>query len=191
MIKAIVFDNFGVLTTDMWREFLLSLPEDVDLEAVRNAHREYDRGSISQRECSTRIKAITGRTFTEAEDLLSSEVSKNIPLLEYISELKSRGYLLAIMSNVATNWIRDSFLTDNEQALFDEMIFSFEVGMIKPDPRIFMLARERLRIGPHEALLVDDKESYCQVAKTEGWKAVTYQSLKQLKVELEPILSQM
>jgi putative hydrolase of the HAD superfamily len=95
--------------------------------------------------------------MVDNESLLGNEIVKNDVLLDYIRELK-KSYKIGMLSNVANNWIRDYFLTEDEQALFDEMIMSFEVGMTKPDPRIFLLACDRLRVGPHEAVLVDDVE---------------------------------
>lgn len=121
------------------------------------------------------------------EDVFSGKIAKNTALLDYIRELK-QNYKIGMISNIASNWIRDSFLTPEEQGLFDEMIFSYEVGMTKPDRRIFLLACERLRISPEEAVMIDDIESYCEAAHGTGMKAVTYRDLEQLKTELKPLL---
>lgn len=189
MIKAIIFDCFGVLTTDLWKEFVSTLPEN-QKQPAREINHTYDAGFINEKQFLDEIKELTGRYPGEVENLSMSigEATKNKELLNYIAELKS-DYRIGLLSNIASNWIRDSFLTTEEQELFDEMILSFEVGMTKPDPRIFMLACERLRVGPHETVMVDDIETYCRAAETEGLKTVLYHDFPQLKTDLEEILS--
>src|SRR5690606_31310012 len=98
-------------------------------------------------------------------------------------------YKIGLLSNIATPWITDTFLTPEEQQLFDAMVFSYEVGMTKPDPRIFALTCKRLGVNPNQAVMVDDIERYCEAAKMEGMKAVVYKDFKQCKRDLEEILS--
>lgn len=188
MIQAIIFDCFGVLTTDTWRAFTDSLPPGVDVDRARDLNRQYGAGLMSKKEFLRQVKEVTDQSPRLIEEVLDSEVAKNTVLLAYIRELKQT-YKIGMLSNVATPWITDSFLTTDEQALFDEMIFSYEVGITKPDPRIFMLACERLRVGPHEAVMVDDIKSYCEAAKREGMHAIWYRDFKQFKQDLERILS--
>lgn len=188
-IKAIIFDCFGVITTDSWRAFCDSLPPEADVERARELNRQLDSGLLDHDSFVQQIYELTGRRPVDVEKLLDNEISKNTALLEYIGELKQRGYEIGMLSNIASNWIRESLLTPAEQALFDEMIFSYEVGMTKPDPRIFLLICERLRVGTHEAVMIDDIEQYCEAAKVEGLAAIHYSDLKQLKHDLEQILS--
>jgi putative hydrolase of the HAD superfamily len=188
VIKAIIFDCFGVLTTDSWRAFVDSLPPDADISRARELNHQYDAGLLNRQEFLVQIHELTGRTPVEVEKLLDSEVSKNTALLEYIRTLKPR-YAIGLLSNIASDWITRSFLTTEEQELFDEMILSYEVGMTKPDPRIFMLACERLRVGPHETVLVDDIESYCEAAAHEGLQTIVYRDFQQLKRELDDLLA--
>lgn len=190
MVRAVIFDCFGVLTTDTWLAFLDSLPDTVDIEAARKLNRAHNMGLIPDEEFLSGIKEITGRDGTEIEERLAHEVTKNTRLLEYIADLRKRGYRTGMISNIATNWIRKSFLTLEEQELFDEMIMSFEVGIAKPDPRMFMLACERLRVAPHEVVLVDDIARYCEAAQGEGLQAIVYKDFKQMKIELEKLLAE-
>lgn len=189
MIKAIIFDCFGVITTDSWRAFADSLPPE-QVDQARDLNKQLNMGMIEHPEFIEEIRQLTGREPVQVEKLLQNEVVKNEALLDYIRELKQAGYQIGMLSNIASNWIRDTLLTAEEQSLFEEMIFSYEVGMAKPDPRIFMLMCERLRVGPHEAVMVDDVESYCEAARAEGLQAVWFQDLQQLKRELSAILDQ-
>ncbi len=187
MIKAIIFDCFGVLTSDSWKEFCASLPEGPGLEKAHELNHAYDAGFITLREFAEGVHQATGKTPMQVEQLLDNEVSKNTALLEYISELK-QNFKIGLLSNVGTNWIRDRFLTQSEQALFDDMVLSYEAGTTKPDPRIFELACSRLQIEPSAAVMIDDIERYCEAARDVGMKAVVYVDLQQLKQDLEPIL---
>lgn len=187
VIKAIIFDCFGVLTTETWHAFLNQLHDPSLVVAVQQVHKAYSAGLISKEENLSQIAEITGRQFLEPEDNPGAMV-KNEQLLEFIKELKAT-YKIGLLSNIGNNWVREEFLSSDEQTLFDEMIFSFEVGMNKPDPRIYMLACERLRVGPHEAIMVDDQQQYIAAAKAEGMEGLVYNNFSQFKTELEPILS--
>jgi len=188
MIKAIIFDCFGVLATDTWKAFVDSLPDGADVEAARQAHREYDAGFIDKSEVGERIKAATGKEFLELEDAQGGPV-KNAGLLTYISELHDRGMKLSILSNVGSNWIREQFLAPEERALFDDFVLSYEVGMLKPDERMFELAAERLEVAMDEVVMVDDKERYCTAAQETGMQAIQFDSLTQFKADLEKLLA--
>lgn len=156
-------------------------------EAMELMHQS-TAGLISYDDFTSRVAQLTGNSPERIKSLLRNEQSKNTQLLEYISELKQRGYKIGLLSNIANNWVRESFLTADEQELFDEMIFSYEVGMTKPDPRIYMLACERLRVSAHEVVMIDDIASYVEAAKAEGMAGVVYSDFAQMKGELEAIL---
>jgi putative hydrolase of the HAD superfamily len=187
VIKAIIFDCFGVLTTDTWRAFLDSFPDGTDTSSARELNRQYDAGLITEQQFLEQVQAATGQLPKQVEDMASGDVLKNTALIRYISELKAN-YKIGLLSNIATNWIRDSFLTADEQAFFDDMVFSHDVGMTKPDPRIFRLACQRLGVELNEAVLVDDVESYVLSAKVIGMEGVVYGDFSQCKHDLERLL---
>lgn len=172
----------------MWRAFLDTLPPEVDTEAARDLNRAYNAGLINMSEFTRRIQEITGEASHEPENLLKEETAKNVALLRYIKELKPH-YKIGLLSNIASNWIRDTFLTLEEQELFDTMVFSYEVGMTKPDPRMFTMVVERLRITPQEAIMIDDIDSYVEAAKAEGMQGIVYQDFEQMKRDLESLLN--
>lgn len=186
-IKAIIFDCFGVLTTDTWRAFIASLPAGIDVEAARKVHRAYDAGLITKAESATQIQEITGSVFTELEDALEATTAKEVRVLETIRELKPR-YKIGLLSNVGNSWITDYLLAPEEQALFDTMVFSYQVGMVKPDPRMFELACERLGVRPDEAIMIDDVDRYCDAARRLGMQAIEYKDFGQFKQELDRLI---
>ncbi len=179
MIKAIIFDCFGVLTTDKWREFVATLPED-QRQSASDLNRSYGGAHIDKTEFLNSIQKLTGRQPQDIDEVLDNETSKNTELLNFIKTLKPQ-YKIGLLSNVASNWIRESFLTIDEQKLFDDFVFSYEVRMTKPDPRIFALAAERLGVLPEECVLVDDVDYYCGVARDQGMKTICYKDFQQAK----------
>lgn len=188
MIRAVIFDCFGVLTDDTWRAFCNALPASADVAEARNLNRQYDAGLISREDFLTGVEEATGQRPRQIETLQANEIIKNTVLLDYIRTLKA-DYKVGLLSNIATNWVRDKFLSADEQSLFDEMIFSFEVHLAKPAPEIFELITERLGVQPNEAIMIDDIESYCEAARSVGMQAVCYQDFHQMRQELDVILA--
>lgn len=187
MIKGIVFDCFGVLTADLWHEFLASLPQGTDIQAIADVHRAYDAGTISKQEGHDQIMQLAGKEFTEMEDLIQQDITKNTSLLRYIKELSNK-YKIGLLSNVGTNWVRDQFLSEEEQGLFDAMVLSFEVGHNKPDQIMYTTVCDRLGLQPNEILYIDDMSRYCIAAEEIGMQAIQYRTFEQCKKDIERAL---
>ncbi len=187
-IKAIIFDCFGVLTTDIWKEFLDTLPPEIDKDALRLLNYQFDKGQISQEDFTFEVGKISGSPVPKLEFLSDDQLkSKNTKLLDYIKELKSQ-YKVGMLSNISSNWIRDTLLTSEEQQLFDDMVMSFEVGLAKPSVEIFELAVNRLRVRPEDCVFIDDIEANCQVAQSLGIQSIIYKDFEKLKKELDKII---
>lgn len=187
MIKAIIFDCFGVLTADNWREFVASLPENQRSEASE-LNRQYGAAYLDKSAFLSAIEELTGRLPQDIDMVLDNETTKNTALLNYIAELKP-GYKIGLLSNVGSNWIRDQFLTEMEQSLFDEFVFSYEARVAKPDPEIFVMAAERLKVDLEQCIMIDDVEYNCHVAESLGMKSVCYQDFERAKTEIDKILA--
>ncbi len=188
MIKAIVFDCFGVLTTDTWNAFLDNLPAGTDIEAAREVHRAYNAGLVNKADCAQQIQEITGSSFIELEDRVGQQIIKNEALLDVIRTLKP-DYKIGMLSNIGSNWVREDFLSADEQALFDAMLFSFEIGFNKPDQRAFEKAAQTLGVELEEAVMIDDQAGYCEVARSLGMQTIVYKDLAQFKSEIDAILN--
>ena len=72
-----------------------------------------------------------------------------------LNELKKRGYILGVVSN-SDGRIETAFEQAGLTSCFDFFIDSFNVGVEKPDPGIFLLATERAMIAPEQAAYVGD-----------------------------------
>lgn len=184
-MKALIFDCFGVLTTDVWKEFLAKLPTNLQRPAS-DVNKAYDAGFLTTAEYIRQIEELTGTTPPMVES--SPGIAKNFELLEYIAN-KKQDYKIGLLSNIGTNWISEKFLTDTEQGMFDVLLFSHHVGLAKPDPQIFIIMADRLGLEPSDCLMVDDIEANSTGAKTTGMQAVTYENFEQAKRDIEAIIN--
>jgi putative hydrolase of the HAD superfamily len=88
--------------------------------------------------------------------------------LPVVRELRSRGVRTALISNCShsTRPIVDRLGLEDE---FDATLLSFEIGLHKPDPRIYREALRRLGdVAPGRAVFVDDQTEYCDGAAALG-----------------------
>ena len=63
------------------------------------------------------------------------------------------------------------------------------VGLAKPDPRIYRLALERLRVAPEQAVFIDDVAANVEGARQVGMHAIRFQSPAQTRQELASLLN--
>lgn len=180
MFKAVVFDCFGVLTTDLWRQFLDSLPNSVNKNELSQLNRLLDAGFISDEDFMNQVTKIAGKKPPKVENLKEGQIVKNDTLLKYVKSLKSKNYKTAILSNISTNWIIDMLLSQEEQSYFDEYIFSYKVGLLKPNPDIFNLTCDKLGVDLSQAIFIDDNSGFCDAAEQIGLKSVHFEDNEQV-----------
>ncbi len=73
---------------------------------------------------------------------------------------------------------------------FDEIILSAEVGLTKPDPRIYSLAIEKLGVEPSEVVLIDDTPENLAGAQSAGLTTIQFYSPAQVGSELLDLLKE-
>jgi len=71
----------------------------------------------------------------------------------------------------------------------DDIVYSHEVGLKKPDPAIFALAERRLGVEPQEVVFLDDVTTNVEAARSAGWHAVRHESTPGSIAELERIIA--
>jgi HAD superfamily hydrolase (TIGR01509 family) len=77
--------------------------------------------------------------------------------LALLRNLRARGCGLALVTNGFAETHRDKIALLELEDAFDEIFIADEVGMLKPDPRIFLLACERLGVAPEASAMVGDR----------------------------------
>jgi putative hydrolase of the HAD superfamily len=117
------------------------------------------------------------------------DLQPNEPVIDYMRQLRARGYKLAICTNNVREWepLWRAKLPVDE--IFDVVVDSAFVGTRKPEPRIYEITLERLGVEPGAALLVDDVERNCDAARQLGLTAVWFRSSEQAIAEIEAALA--
>jgi 2-haloacid dehalogenase len=69
--------------------------------------------------------------------------------------------------------------------LFDGIVVSAEIGMVKPDPAVYRYLVERFGLEAPSCLFVDDVEANVGAASSIGMQAVHYLSGRQLRRDLQ------
>ena len=108
----------------------------------------------------------------------------NTELVEYIRKLRPK-YKVGLLSNAWNDLRQGMQQRFGFDGLFDELVISAEVGLAKPDPRIFRLAVARLGVQPEQAIFVDDVLANVEAARLIGLQAIHYRDNSQLFQELE------
>ena len=189
MIKAILFDCFGVLTESKWEGFVAEINPS-KAPSAHDLHTAFNLGFITYNDFAEGLIELTGIERSTIDTIFKNRQNygKNTRLLELIKELHLK-YKTGVISNVGSNWIREDFLTSDEIALFDDFVLSYEVQLGKPNPEIYRMALDHLNVEPHQAVFIDDNSSYCKAAEELGMRAILYKDFIQFKRELDGILA--
>ena len=67
---------------------------------------------------------------------------------------------------------------------FEPCLLSCEMGLRKPDPKVYELLLKTMDLPANEIVFIDDKADNVEAAKTTGIDAIVFESLEQLKDEL-------
>ena len=144
-----------------------------------------------------------GRSFAEGGRLLTAEHPDKVELIdaygarfdemiagpiagmvEILAELRDRGTPLYGL----TNWSAETYPPARERfaflSWFRGILVSGEVGVIKPDPRIFEVLIERFAINPGNAVYIDDVEANVAAAQSFGIHAIQFTTPARLRREL-------
>src|SRR5579884_2984002 len=144
MIKAVIFDCFGVLVGKGFAyTYSLAGGDPVrDREFVNDILGQANLGMITDEHFDDAVSSHLGISLEEWQKALALSELPDERMLEYIKSLRPK-YKTAIMSNtnsgVLSRKIGDAKLSE----CFDEVIASADVGMVKPDPGIYKLTAKR------------------------------------------------
>jgi FMN phosphatase YigB (HAD superfamily) len=187
MIKAIIFDCFGVLTSDGWLPFKEKYfgdePEKYHEATKLNSLANSNQIPYSQ--FLNMVSELAGVSVDELNYAMHKSVSNNV-IFEYIERLK-KNYKIGMLSNISGDWLNELF-SEEQIALFDAKALSYETGFAKPDSKAYEVILKRLGSLPDECVYVDDQPSFVEKAKKLGMKYIHYEEFDSFKNELEQIL---
>ena len=110
-------------------------------------------------------------------------------LVAFIRSLRQQSKT-ALLSNA---WDDLRGMVENEWKIasaFDELVISAEVGLAKPDYRIYQLALDQLGVAPGQALFVDDIDENVDAARWIGMRAIRFRSSGQAIAEVRRYVRQ-
>lgn len=193
MYEAAIFDFGGVVTTSIADAFG-RLDESVGVaqgtvlrlmrearDAETSAFHRLETGAMTEADfyaaLGEAIASSAGRDIDWPSDpkqirrVLFGSLRRNEEMLAAIAAI-GRAYKVGMLTNNVREWAawRDHYPMD----LFEVVIDSCEVGMRKPDPRIYRLACERLGVAPERAVFVDDLPVNVDGAAAVGMRGVLF-----------------
>ncbi len=92
-------------------------------------------------------------------------------MLGLFRRLHSDGVPTGLLSN---SWGADDYPRDLFPGMFDAVVISGEVGMRKPEPRIFLHAAQMLNLEPAECIFIDDIQANVTAAEQAGFTGVLH-----------------
>lgn len=187
-ITTVVFDLGDVLIKSNMQEKLRKNPKIPNQQIYPLLEKWFDDDLdlLSKEEY---IDTISKRLAPDFSDIVPDIVDafSDIEVLSYtiptLKDLKERGYNIYYLSN----WSRwgVEILRENNKldflSLFDGGLFSYEVGVKKPDRKIYDAFLKKFKINPKEAIFVDNKKKNIDAAEKFGIKGVLFSNEKDLQ----------
>lgn len=204
-IKNIVFD-FGGVIIDIDRDRAVEKFIEIgvaDADSLLDKYHQKDifleveDGRINAETFRQKLSKVCGKelTYKEVQEGWKGFVSAVEQYkLDYLSELKARGYNVYILSN--TNpyimaWARSSEFTAAGRPLddyVDKIYTSYETGYTKPDLGIFEYMIKDTALNPSETIFVDDGASNIEVGKKLGFATLQPANGEDWREKLEKLL---
>jgi putative hydrolase of the HAD superfamily len=117
------------------------------------------------------------------------DLEVNQEFVAYVRGLGDRGLKLGLCTNNVREWsgLWRAMLPVEE--IFEVIVDSSEIGVRKPDPRIYEETLEQLGVSAGEAVFIDDLEINCDGARELGLHPVWFQSTEQAVADVEAALA--
>jgi epoxide hydrolase-like predicted phosphatase len=199
--RAVVFDIGGVLELPadtrfegQWEQRLSLAPGEFFGRLGRSGlGKAANLGQVSEAEFATALAELYGLDRRTTDELLADlwdwyVGELNAEMADYFQRLRPR-YRTAILSNAAAGGRREEQARYGFDEMADLLVYSYEVGIQKPDRRIYLLTCQRLGVHPGEAVLLDDLEANLVAAREVGMRAVLFQSTAQAIADVEACLT--
>lgn len=191
MITTIIFDFYdvymeGIIGSHKYFEKELSTP--VSEEYFYNEdHNKFMLGQITEDKYWESV--IKMNSWNISVNLLKNAARKNFTEIkgtrEIIERLQKQGYTLALLSNHGKEWAEYCERKYSYHKFFRHVVYSFQVGITKPNKEIFLLILKQLQAKPQECLFIDDYENNIATAKKLGFNVIQFTSVKNLRKRLK------
>lgn len=189
----ICFDLDGLYFTEQsFQRFKETLAPNVSKEkrdyvlALSDEMKRFKAGEVSEEEYRNRAKKELWLSCANEEiyERLRESYEVNEKVKELISVLKEKWYKTGVCSNNFPTRIRELDKKFNFIKDFDVHIFSYEVGILKPDAKIFQELINKSWLQPHEIIYSDDKEDKLTGAKSLWIQTFVFHSFEEFVEDL-------
>ena len=189
-VKAVVFDFGGVFTPSPFTA-LSAWHVEKGLDpavALRTVFGPYDqdtdhpwhqleRGEITLAAAAEQIEAAAAERGLELDlfemfGTLGGSAGVRTDMVEKVLELRAAGYRTALITNNIKEYSGGWRAMIPADDMFDLIVDSSEVGMRKPDHRIYRMALQRLGVEPEESVFLDDAAGNVEAARALGMHAI-------------------
>ena len=197
-IKALIFDMHGVLLFShegtIEESFAKRLKIPVE-QVGRVFHDEYndkaDIGEITQRDFwlhALEYMGLPESRLPEIEHFFDEEFFIDPRMLNAVREYRKH-FKTAMLSNYSDG-LRPRLSKEwDVSGAFDEIIVSWEIKMIKPQPQIFDYTLNKLHVKKDEAVLIDDRIVNIRGALDYGLHAIHFKNPDQGLAELDRLIA--
>jgi putative hydrolase of the HAD superfamily len=198
-VRNVIFDFGGVLVN--WRpdDIIEGFYADPELRAALRLHAfqhddwiDMDRGVLDEATVVRRFARRMGRPEAEMSalfDRVRESLTPIEPTVALLAELRERGYRLYGLSNMSESIFAHLRSLHDFFGLFDGIVVSAAVKLVKPDPAIYEHLRERHGIDFGESVFIDDLPRNVESAERLGLPAIRFTTAEQVRGELEPLLA--
>ena len=118
-------------------------------------------------------------------------------MLAWIPRLKQAGLKLGILSNMPKGVLDVMKPQFGWLDQFDHLTWSCDLGVVKPDPAIYLHTARKLKVPPDQALFIDNLEKNIAGAEAVGMQAALFANVEQFQelltaraYDLPPLLEQ-
>jgi epoxide hydrolase-like predicted phosphatase len=199
MKRAVIFDFGGVLMKTLdyrprhaWDE-RLSLPHG-SVESIVHGSEIWHKTQLGQVTVTDYWNAVARRLGLRQDeigqferDYFSGDVL-DTNLVNYIQDLRAIGHPIALLSNDSPT-LADKLDALGVAHLFDPLVISAHIGVMKPNPTAYLAVLEQLQRKPLETIFVDDRLENVEAANALGIYGIHYRSEIDLAAVLAPLLT--
>jgi putative hydrolase of the HAD superfamily len=151
---------------------------------------QYECGQVNRQEFFEAIRSAIGFLGTDAEfnSYFAAIFTEIAPMIALHAELRQRGYPTYIFSNtndLAIELVRRDFPFFKN---FDGYVFSFEVGSMKPDVKIYEALEMLIGKSGKELVYIDDRPENIETGKARGWRTILHETPEKTRAALTSLL---
>lgn len=195
MRKIIIFDLGGILEHHDIDSFCNWIKNKFNIDKdIKPVYKEIeifvDTGKIDQHEFFKRFTEAINISISEEEfweEYYKNHVIQFYDNLNFIKDELFGKYELFMFSNYAKAH-REKFKAKYDyEALFKKCIYSFDIGVKKPDPFFFEKGLELINHKGEECIFIDDQLKSKEPSEKTGIKFIQFVDLEKLKSDLKEL----